>query len=60
MQFEEYALRLNACDFAGQQQNHRNIILPAHPQELYLLVKELGLMSNQENNRYPIIQCRRN
>ena len=54
MQIEEYALRLNASDFASRS------ILPAHPQELYLLGKELGLMSNQENNRYPTIQCRRN
>ena len=39
-----------------QKQNHRNEILPAHPQEQYLLGIELGLMSNHENNRYPISQ----
>ena len=29
------------------KQNHKNEILPAHPQELYLLGRELGLMLNQ-------------
>ena len=43
-----------------QKQNHRNEILPAYPQEHYLLGRELGLMSKQENNRYPINQCWRN
>ena len=42
------------------KQNHRNEILPAHPQEPYLLRKDFGPMLNQKNNRYPIIQCRRN
>ena len=63
MQFEEYALKLNAGDLQADQrpkQNHKNEILPAHPQELYLLEEELGLMLNQENIRSPIIQCRRN
>ena len=32
----------------------------AHPQEPYLLGRELGLMSNQENDRHPITQRRRN
>ena len=37
MQLEEYALKLNAGDFgAHSKQNHKNEILPAHPQELYL------------------------
>ena len=43
-----------------QKQNHKEENLLAHPQELYLLWKELGLMLNQDNSRYPIIQCRRN
>ena len=42
------------------KQNHKDAILSAHPQGLYLLGREHGLMSNQENNRYPIIQCERN
>ena len=42
------------------KQNHKNEILPAHPQELYLLGKELGLMLNHENIQSPIVKCRRN
>ena len=42
------------------KQTHKDAILPAHPQELYLLEKELGLMLNHKNIRSPIIQCRRN
>ena len=41
------------------KQNHKNEFLPAHPRELYLLGRGLGLMLNQENIRSPIIQCRR-
>ena len=37
-----------------QKQNHRNEILPAHPQEPYLLGREFGLMLNQESNRYSV------
>ena len=43
-----------------QKQNHKNEILPAHPQALFLLGRELGLMLNREKIRSPIIQCRRN
>ena len=63
MQFEEYALKLNARDFASRskpKQKHKNEILPAHPRELFILERELGLMLNQENIRSQIIQCRRN
>ena len=63
MQFEECALKLNASDLEADQrpkQSHKNAILPAHPQELYLLGKELGLILNHKNIRSPIIQCRRN
>ena len=63
MQFEEYAVKLNAGDFASRSKakaKPQNEILPAHPQELYLLGRELGLMLNQENIRSPIVQCRRN
>ena len=35
------------------KQNHKNEILPAHPQRLFLLGRELGLMLNQENIRSP-------
>ena len=42
------------------KQNHKDVIVPAHPQELYLLVKELGPMLNQENIQSPIMKCQRN
>ena len=42
------------------KQNHTDENLPAHPQELYLLGKELGPMLNQENIQSPIMKCRRN
>ena len=42
-----------------QKQNHKDEILPALPQELYLLVKEFGPMLNQENIQSPILKCRR-
>ena len=65
MQFGEYALKVNAGDFPSRSKakakpQKKNEILPAHPQELYLLARELGLMWNHENIRSPIIQCRRN
>ena len=64
MQFEEYAVKLNASDFASRskrpKQNHKDAILPALHQELYLLEKELGLILNHKNIRSPIIQFRRN
>ena len=44
----------------NQKQNHKDEILPAHPQELYLLVKELGPMLNHENIQSPIMKCQRN
>ena len=42
------------------KQNHKNEILPAHPQELYQLGKEFGPMMNQENIQSPIMKCWRN
>ena len=42
------------------QPHQRPKQLPAHPQELHFVGKELGLMLNQENIRSPIIHCRRN
>ena len=38
------------------KQNHKDVILPAHPHEPYLLGKNFGPMLNQENIRPPIIQ----
>ena len=42
-----------------QKKKHKNEILPAHPQDVYLLVREFGPMLNQENSRCPVFQCRR-
>ena len=42
------------------KQNHKDVFLPAHPQKLYLLEKELGLILNHKFIRPPIIQCWRN
>ena len=55
MQSEDYALKSNAL-----KQNRKDVLLPAHPQKLYLLEKELGPMLNHKIIRSPIIQCRRN
>ena len=63
MQFEEFALKLSAGDFASRSKakaKPQNEIMPAHPQEQFLLGRELGPMLNQENIRSLIIQCRRN
>ena len=38
------------------KQNHKNENLPAHPQELYLLGRELGLLLNQGNIHSPIFE----
>ena len=37
------------------KQNHKEEILPVHPQEQNLLVKEFGPMLNQENTQSPIV-----
>ena len=42
------------------KQNHKDVFLPAHPQELYLLGEEFGLILIHKNIRSPIFQCRRN
>ena len=64
VQFEEYALRLNASDFEsrskGKSKTTKDEILSAHPQLLHLLWRELGPILNQENFQSPILKCRRN
>ena len=61
VQFEEYALKSNACAFATRstrlKRNHKDVLLPAHPQNLYLLVKELGPILNHKIIRSPMTQC---
>ena len=63
VQLEEYALKLNASDFACRSKakaNHRDENLLVLQQEQYLLGKDFGPMLNQENIQSPIMQCRRN
>ena len=64
VQLEEYALKLDAKVFCKPikrpKQNHKEEILSAHPQGLYLLETELGPMLNQENIQSPIMKCQRN
>ena len=50
MQFEDFSLNTNVLHRSDQRlkKNNNDELLPAHLQELYLLVKELGLMLNQK------------
>ena len=51
MQFEDFALKTNILAFASRsklKQNHEDVLLPAHPQELYPSGKELGLILSQK------------
>ena len=61
MQFEEKKLKIE-CRQADQRpkQNHKDAILPAHPQKLYRLGRENGPMLNHKIIRPSMIQCRRN
>ena len=64
MQFEDYGLKLNAGDFASRSKakakpQGRNSA-GSSTKELYLLVKELGLILIHKNVQSPIIQCQRN
>ena len=62
-QLEEYALQLNANDFAcrvkGKKQNHKEENLLALHQESFPLKGGLGLTLNQGNNLSPIMKYRR-
>ena len=41
------------------KQNHKDDNLPILPQELFQLVKDVGLMLDQENIHPPVMRCRR-
>ena len=47
---------------AGQwpKQNHEEVLLPDHLQELYLSVKYLGLILSQKLIRLSLTQCQNN
>ena len=59
MQFEEFALKTNVLAFASRSKakNHKDVLLPAHLQELYLSVKDLGLILSQKIVRLSLTQC---
>ena len=63
VQLEESALKIECRWFCkpinGQSKTTKNEILPAHPQELYLLGKELGPMLNLDSIQSPIMKCQR-
>ena len=42
------------------KQNHDDVFLPAHLQELYLSVKDLGLILSQKLIRLSLTQCQNN
>ena len=62
IQLEDCALKSNACAFASRSkaQTHKDVLLPAHPQKLYLLGRQFGPMLNQENIQSLIMIYRRN
>ena len=63
MQFEEFALRLNASDFASRSKakaKPRRREPAGSSQEQFLLGRELGPMSNQENIHSPNLKYQRN
>ena len=60
VQLEKDALKLDANDFASRSKAKAKPQTTAHPQELYLLGKELGPMLNQVNIHSPIVMYRRN
>ena len=39
------------------KQDHEDVLLLAHPQELYLSVKDLGVILSQELIRLSLTQC---
>ena len=58
-QFEDFALKTNVLLRADQRlkQNHKDVLLPAHLQELCLFVKDCGLILHQELLRISLSQC---
>ena len=58
MQFEDRTHVLLQAD-QRPKQNHKDVLLPAHPQKLYLLGKELGPILNRKSIRSKIIQCQK-
>ena len=62
IKFEEFALKSNARVLQADQrlkQNHKDVLLSAHPQKLFPLEKESGLMLSQKIIRQSITQCQK-
>ena len=60
MKSEEFTLKTNVLAFASRsrlKQNHKDVLLLARLQELYLSVKDLGLMLSQEFIRISLSRC---
>ena len=63
MKFEEFALKTNVLAFESRSKakaRHEDVLLPAHLQELYLSVKDLGLILSLKLIRLSLTQCQRN
>ena len=57
MQFEDFALKTNVLAFC---EPIKDVLLPAHLQELYPSVKESGLILSQKIIRQSLAQCQNN
>ena len=60
--FEEFALKTNVLALASRSKakaKPQNLPLLAHLQELYLSLKEFGLILSQELNRISLTQCQK-
>ena len=62
MQFEDFGVKTNVLVFASRTKvkNHEDVLLPAHLQELYLSVKDIGLILSQKIIRLSLTQCQNN
>ena len=63
MQFEDFALKTMYLLLRADQRlkrNHKDVLLHAHPQELYFSVKDLGLILSQKIIRISLTQCQNN
>ena len=64
MQFDNFSLKSNARASASRskaKQNHRDVLLPAHPQDFYPSGKEIGLMFVEPEDYSPVdTECQNN
>ena len=58
--FDNFALKSKHVFLQADQrpkQNHKDVLLPAHPQEIYPSAKELGMILSQKIVRLSLTQC---